>query len=374
MAERRPKSFTPDEVAEQSFTVARRGFDTDEVETFLAEVADQVRAAMDRERALLQQLAAAERALEAERANRPVLDEDALTTALGAEAASILRSAHEAAGGIKAQAEKERARIIREGRDQATVIRREAEGVLGKREAEAAAEGAKLIEQARIDALAAKAEIEIEAAELAKGNHAKARELGDEALASRERIPGDRARRKRVAQAQIEELKTGRQRLLDAYRVVRTTLDDVTEQLQRADAEARGEAPRAPKVEDPPESPEADDEPADEAVDEPADETAEEEAPEWPVSGVRILGRERQEPMPQVKVEPGVAPVVPTEGVRLIRELPDEPEPVPEPDLQPEPEPAAEVVEEIVEVIEVVEVVEAAVEPDPEPEPAPDPV
>src|SRR4051812_28910196 len=106
MAEqRRPKSFTPDEVADRSFTVARRGFDTDEVETFLAAVADQVRAAMDRERALLKRLAETERALEAERANRPVLDDEALTTALGAEAASILRSAHEAADGIRAQAE-----------------------------------------------------------------------------------------------------------------------------------------------------------------------------------------------------------------------------------------------------------------------------
>src|SRR5204862_2964917 len=120
-------------------------------------------------------------------------------------------------------------------------------------EAEAAAESAKVIERARVDALAAKAEIDIEAAELAKGNHAKARELVDEALATRERVLGDLARRKRVAQAQIEELKTGRQRLLDAYRVVRTTLDDVTEQLHRADAEARGEAPPAPKVEAPPE-------------------------------------------------------------------------------------------------------------------------
>src|SRR4051812_39380802 len=98
MAEpRRPKPFTPDEVAERTFTLARRGFDVDEVEIFLAEVADEVRAAKERERALLQQLAELERALERERADRPVLDEDALTSALGAEAASILRAAHEAA-------------------------------------------------------------------------------------------------------------------------------------------------------------------------------------------------------------------------------------------------------------------------------------
>src|SRR4051794_16876646 len=247
MAElQRRKPLTPDEVAERTFTMSRRGFEQDEVETFLAEVADELKATRDRERALLQQLAEAERAVERERTSRPVLDEEALTAALGAEAGSILRAAHEAAACIKAKAEQDAAQLIQQGRDQGAVIRREAEGVLAKREAEAKVVADQLIEQAKSKALQAKVEIEIEAAELAKGNHVEAKALVADAMETRERILGDLARRKRVAQAQIEELRTGRERLLEAYRVVRETLDQVTEQLQRADAEARAASP-APK-------------------------------------------------------------------------------------------------------------------------------
>src|SRR5258707_437706 len=149
MAEqRRPKPLTPDEVAEKTFTLARRGYDVDEVEIFLAELADEVRSTSDKERALLQQLAEAERALERERSDRPVLDEAALTSALGAEAASILRAAHEAAAGIRTQAEKDGAAAVQRGREQATVIRREAEGVLAKRQADANAEAAVIIDRA----------------------------------------------------------------------------------------------------------------------------------------------------------------------------------------------------------------------------------
>ncbi|MGP8205158.1 MAG: hypothetical protein ACLQVK_03715, partial [Acidimicrobiales bacterium] len=45
-----------------------------------------------------------------------------------------------------------------------------------------------------------------------------------------------------LGSVQVEQLRAGRERLLDAYLVVRRTLDDVTDELQRADAEARAAA------------------------------------------------------------------------------------------------------------------------------------
>ena len=48
----------------------------------------------------------------------------------------------------------------------------------------------------------------------------------------------DLARRRKLGTVQVEQLRAGRERLLDAYLVVRRTLDEVTDELQRADAEA----------------------------------------------------------------------------------------------------------------------------------------
>src|SRR5439155_15067260 len=47
------------------------------------------------------------------------------------------------------------------------------------------------------------------------------------------------ARRRRIAHLQVEQLRAGRERLLEAYRVVRRTLDEATDELSVAEAEAR---------------------------------------------------------------------------------------------------------------------------------------
>ena len=58
----------------------------------------------------------------------------------------------------------------------------------------------------------------------------------------RETILTDLARRRNLATVQIDQLRAGRERLLDAYLVVRRTLDEVTDELQRAGAEAKAAA------------------------------------------------------------------------------------------------------------------------------------
>ncbi|HEX9968575.1 MAG TPA: hypothetical protein VGB03_00425, partial [Acidimicrobiales bacterium] len=67
----------------------------------------------------------------------------------------------------------------------------------------------------------------------------------EEAQASRTKILTDLARRRKLAHTQVEQLRAGRERLLEAYRLVRSTLDEVTDELVRAEAEARAAAEAA---------------------------------------------------------------------------------------------------------------------------------
>ena len=69
----------------------------------------------------------------------------------------------------------------------------------------------------------------------------------------RERILADLGRRRMLLQAQIDELRAGRDRLLDSYRVVKRTLNDATEALVQVEARAAAElAGPPPALEVPP--------------------------------------------------------------------------------------------------------------------------
>ena len=119
MPEERLRSITssshlaPDDVARHTFGSVRRGFDPDEVRAYLESIAVGLRAIAERENQLLQEVADAEH-----RAANPVLDEAALTAALGTETARVLHSAHEAAAEMVAKAEAEATRILTEAHEE----------------------------------------------------------------------------------------------------------------------------------------------------------------------------------------------------------------------------------------------------------------
>ena len=81
-----------------------------------------------------------------------------------------------------------------------------------------------------------------DAAALVQDAAQKGQESIEAAEVVRETFLTDLTRRRKLATVQIEQLRAGRERLLDAYLVVRRTLDEVTGELQRADAEARAAA------------------------------------------------------------------------------------------------------------------------------------
>lgn len=232
--------LSPEEVAHRGFGTTFRGFDTGEVRSYLQRVANELRTSTTRERELNRRLAEAEH-----RAAHPVLDRDTLTRALGEEMARILATAQEAAIELKAKAEENSARILREAHEQAQQIRARAEVILAERTEEADNAGAEIRRAAQAEAAGLLERAGREAAGALADVEARSRQLVQEAQTARARVVGDLTRRRKALQAQVEQLRAGRERLLEAYRVVRHTTDEVADELQRVEAEARQAAATA---------------------------------------------------------------------------------------------------------------------------------
>jgi hypothetical protein len=177
-----------------------------------------------------------------ERAAHPRLDEATLMSALGEETAEILRSARNAAAEVLAKAEAAAERVGAEAQAKADELVSRAESLLAERTSEAERAAAQVLEQAREEAQKVLASAAEQAAAQTDEAERRSEELVKSAQATRERVLGELARRRRLATVQIEQLRAGRERLLAAYLTVRRTLDEVTEELQRADSEARAAA------------------------------------------------------------------------------------------------------------------------------------
>jgi DivIVA domain-containing protein len=225
------EQFRPDTVARKSFGTSFRGFDQLEVRGWLNELAQELRRLNDRCGDLENKAAAAE----ARAADAGELDDAQLTARLGEETARILQAARDAAADTRAKAEESVARMLREAQDDVTRMRQTAD-----------AEYAKRLEEAELVAHEIRQSAETTRAQTIEAGEAEreaAREEGRsmvaEAQAVRERVLQDLSRRRKLARQQVEQLRAGRQRLLDAYDVVRQTLDEATTELRVAWPEAR---------------------------------------------------------------------------------------------------------------------------------------
>src|SRR6478609_8424498 len=213
--------LTPDEIATRGFAAAFRGVSELEVRNFLKRVADEMATALARESALESQIDE----LQEQVKHPPVVTEDRLLDALGEETARVLRSAQESAEEIRTRAAATAEEVTTAAEAAATATRAEADA----------------------DAAAMR-----DAAQTAAAKEA-GRELVNEARAVRERILADLGRRRMLLQAQIDELRAGRDRLLDSYRVVKRTLNGATEALVQVEARAAQElAGPPPALEVPP--------------------------------------------------------------------------------------------------------------------------
>ena len=202
--------LSPDEIALKSFPAARRGVDGEAVRMFLGKVAAELRAALEREAILRERVAEAER-----RAEEPVLDEATLTRAIGIETAKILWTAHDAAGNVVAKAEERAAELIAEaGRvlaEQVAACRgrgaRDPQPQPSRRppstSSRAQAEADSMTDVAHADAV-----------ELFDATKEECRRMVAEARGLRNRTLADLVARRRALRVQLEELRTGKDSLL----------------------------------------------------------------------------------------------------------------------------------------------------------------
>ncbi|MFN8050471.1 MAG: DivIVA domain-containing protein [Acidimicrobiales bacterium] len=159
----------PGEAANREFTRVRKGFDPAEVRALLVKLTDEVR----RLRAREEELSADLERREAVSTDFDHLDPAAISRALGDETVRIIDTAREASEEIRAKAEENAGRVVRDAHERASRLTREA---LEARDAAAAeaeelgttsrAEAEALLRDARAEAEALLAEAESDAASL----------------------------------------------------------------------------------------------------------------------------------------------------------------------------------------------------------------
>ena len=228
------RHVSPDDIARRTFGTVRRGFDPTEVRSFLDSVAEALRAAEDRIESLRQQVVEAE-----DRAANPVLDEETVASALGAETARVLRTAHEAAHDMVANAEAESERLRTSAHDAAADLEARTEAALAARTSEVDAALAELRHRAEAEAADTAASARAEAEALLEQTRDECRRMVEEAQALRARVLADLARRRKALHSQIDQLRAGRERLAETVRDVRRTIDSIAEEIFRAEDEAR---------------------------------------------------------------------------------------------------------------------------------------
>lgn len=225
---------SPDEVARRTFATARRGFDPAEVRAYLEMVAREMLAAAEREEQWRDAVEAAER-----RAANPVLDENTLTAALGQETARVLRTVHDAAAELLARAEGDAGRLRSHAQEEADQVQAHAEQNATDRAAQAEASAGDVRRRANEEAKSRLEGARLEAEALVAQARAEGRAMVQEAQELRARVLADLSRRRRVLHSQIEQLRAGRERLAATISDVRHSVDRITDELFRAEDEAR---------------------------------------------------------------------------------------------------------------------------------------
>ena len=236
--------LTPEQVVQQTFATAFRGYSEADVRAFLKRVSEELVTTRDREAELLEAIDALEEQL---RSPRP-LDESQLLDALGAETSRLLRSARETADEIRTRAEEQAVQTAEAAAAEAQSRRGEADEYFQSRTGEAEERAAAIV-----------AEAEQNAAEIRRRSR-RTRPSNGAGRARRTRRSKPRAsrvarcstrrsrrasacspilfRRRGLLQAQVDELRGGRDNLLDAYRVVKRTFLDATGALAQIEVRA----------------------------------------------------------------------------------------------------------------------------------------
>jgi DivIVA domain-containing protein len=225
------------DIARHSFAVVRRGFDTDEVRSYLQSVSRSLEVLEEREQELRAQLAEAE-----ERAAHPVVDEATLTASLGQHSAQILRHAHEEAARIVAQAQESAAALARETQVQVDELQTRTEAASAERVVEVELLVANAENEARQEQERIRSEAVAEGEAIIARAKEEGRDLLEQVQEARRRVLSDLAARRRSLGTQIEQLRAARDEMAASVHGVRDKVDGILSHLDRADDEARAAA------------------------------------------------------------------------------------------------------------------------------------
>jgi len=225
------------DIARHSFAIVRRGFDTDEVRSYLQSVARSIEGLEEREQELRAALAEAE-----ERAAHPVVDEATLTSSLGQHSAQILRHAHEQAASTVAQAQETAALLLRDTQSQVDELQARTEAAYAERVVEVELLVSNTEAEARAERDRILAEATTEGEEVLARAKEEGRALLEQVQEARRRVLADLAARRRSLGIQIEQLRAARDEMAASVQGVRDKVDVILDQLDRTDDEARAAA------------------------------------------------------------------------------------------------------------------------------------
>ena len=225
------------DIAHHTFAVVRRGFDSDEVRSYLQSVARSLEALEEREEELRAALLEAE-----ERAAHPVVDEATLTASLGQHSAQILRHAHEEAARIVVQAQEGAATLLRETQSQVDELQARTEASAAERVVEVELLVANAEQEARVESERIIAEAVAAGEAIITRAKDEGRALLDQVQEARRRVLADLAARRRGLGIQIEQLRAARDEMAASVHGVRDRVDGILTQLDRTDEEARAAA------------------------------------------------------------------------------------------------------------------------------------
>jgi DivIVA domain-containing protein len=225
------------DIARHSFAIVRRGFDADEVRSYLQSVARSIEALEQREQEMRAAVAEAE-----ERAAHPVVDEATLTASLGQHSAQILRHAHEEAARIVAQAQEGASTLLREAQSQVDELQARTEAASAERVVEVELMVANAQQDSRAEGERIRADARSEAEEVIAHAKDEGRALLEQVQEARRRVLADLASRRRALSIQIEQLRAARDEMAASVAGVRDTVDGILDQLHRTDDQARAAA------------------------------------------------------------------------------------------------------------------------------------
>ncbi len=247
MEERRMLSTTRQsstEIARTNFnTVRKGGLDPQEVRSHLETVSREVGHLESRIRDLQEQLTEALR-----RAANPTFDEATLASALGAQSAAILRSAHEEAGRVTAEAQERSALLFSESQRRAANHLIEAQERAGAMLTEAEHGAAQIDHDARLAAERLIESAKVNGDALVERGREQGRAIVEQANEARRHVLNDLAVKRKALHIQIDQLRAARDSMNAFVSSVREQVDALLDNINGSDEAARAAALEALRV------------------------------------------------------------------------------------------------------------------------------